>query len=183
MEPAPEFFINPKTEVRKSKIEGKGLFAKEKIIRGEIIYVAEGNILTLEESEALSEEEQSLCYDVDDNRLLCPKDFNNLTANWYINHSCNPNSGSAPDLFTLIAMRNIEPNKEITYDYAMTDSEPDWLMDCHCGSKNCRKKITGNDWKIKELQERYVGYFQKNIQEKIDAMRNHVLAAVSTIEH
>lgn len=172
MESAPKFFINPKTEVRNSKIEEKGLFAKEKIKSGEIIHIAEGNILTLEESKKFSEEQQNLCYDVDDNHLFCPKDFNNLTADWYINHSCSPNCGSAPDLFTLVAMKDIEPDEEITYDYAMTDSKPDWSMKCNCGAINCRKIITGNDWKIKELQERYAGYFQKNIQEKIEALRN-----------
>ena len=177
METVPKFFINPKTEVRKSHIEGKGLFAKEKIKKGEVIHVAEGNILTLEESKTLSEEQQNLCYDVDDNHLLCPKDFNALSADWYINHSCDPNCGSAPDWFTLIAMRDIEPNEEITYDYAMTDSESDWSMGCHCGAKNCRKKITGNDWKIKKLQQRYAGYFQENIQNKILAFENHILVS------
>jgi SET domain-containing protein len=177
MKSTPKFFINPKTEVRDSKIKGKGLFAKEKIRKGEIIHVAEGVILTLEESKKFTEEEQNICYDIDDNHLLCPKDFNNLSADWYINHSCNPNSGSAQGWFTLVAMRDIEPEEEITYDYAMTDSEPEWSMECHCGAKDCRKKITGNDWKIKEIQERYVGYFQENIQNKIDVLRNHILVS------
>ena len=170
MESTSQFFINPKTEVRGSHIEGKGLFAKEKINKGEVIHVAEGNILTLEESKALSEDQQNLCYEIEDDRLLCPKDFNNLTDDWYINHSCNPNSGSASDWFTLIAMQDIEPHEEITYDYAMTDADPEWCMNCRCGAKNCRNTVTGNDWKIKELQRRYAGYFQKNIQDKIDVI-------------
>jgi len=168
---APKFFINPKTEVRESGIEGKGLFARDKIKKGEIIHVAEGKIFTREEFKRLSEAEQNLCYDIDDDYLLCPKDFNNLTADWYINHSCNPNCGSARDSFTMVAMRDIEPGEEITYDYAMTDLDPDWSMQCNCRAKNCRKIISGDDWKIKELQERYAGYFQKNIQNKIEALR------------
>ncbi|MDO8621907.1 MAG: SET domain-containing protein-lysine N-methyltransferase [bacterium] len=174
MKSAPGFFINPKTKVRKSDIEGKGLFAKEKIKKGEVIHVAEDNILTLEVFKTLPKEWQNICYSVGDNRWLCPKNFSALSADWYVNHSCDPNCGSALDWFTLIAMRDIEPNEEITYDYAMADSEPDWSMNCHCGIKDCREKITGDDWKIKGLQERYTGYFQENVQNKIDASRNHI---------
>lgn len=77
-----------------------------------------------------------------------------------------------PDLLTGIALRDIEAGEELTYDYATTDSRHANFA-CFCGSPNCRKVITGNDWMLLELQERYRGYFQKNIQEKIDALPRH----------
>jgi len=38
---------------------------------------------------------------------------------------------------------------------------------CNCGSKNCQKIITGNDWKIPELQERHKGYFSDYLAKKM----------------
>jgi hypothetical protein len=35
------------------------------------------------------------------------------------------------------------------------------------GAKNCRKTITGNDWKLPILQKRYNGYFSNYIQVKL----------------
>ncbi|MBU2613459.1 hypothetical protein KJ925_03335 [Patescibacteria group bacterium] len=45
----------------------------------------------------------------------------------------------------------------------------DYTMTCACGTERCRKTVTGNDWKIPDLQKRYAGYFSDYIQRKIDA--------------
>lgn len=75
---------------------------------------------------------------------------------------------------TLAAMRDIRPGEELTYDYAMTDGdyegmdcEPQRPMECLCGAPNCRGIITGNDWRRKDLQEKYKGYFSPYLQEMI----------------
>jgi len=68
-------------------------------------------------------------------------------------------------------MRNIKPGEEITYDYAMTDSDPDDYFKCNCGAKNCRRIITGKDWKSPSLQKKYRGYFSFYIQEKIKKLK------------
>lgn len=44
-------------------------------------------------------------------------------------------------------------------------------LPCGCGTKDCRKIITDNDWKLPELQNRYDGYFQWFLQEKIDKLK------------
>ena len=71
----------------------------------------------------------------------------------YQNHSCNPNVGLHGEI-TFVAMRDIEKDEELTVDYAFIDNE-DYAFKCTCGSTNCRGTITGFDWKIKELQEKY----------------------------
>jgi hypothetical protein len=38
---------------------------------------------------------------------------------------------------------------------------------CSCGTPSCRRLITGGDWKIPELQERYAGFFSSYITRKI----------------
>ncbi len=52
----------------------------------------------------------------------------------YINHSCSPNSCFGPNR-TLYAMREILPGDEITLDYSTTEADPDWRMQCTCGSR------------------------------------------------
>jgi len=165
-------YLNPKLEVRECANPrlGKGVFAREKISRSEIIHVTEGVVLSNTEWARLPEKYQHYCYDINGTAVLCPLDFANPTIDWFINHSCDPNAGSASDIRILTAMRDIEPNEEVTMDDAMVDEDPTWHMECYCDAASCRSIITGNDWMIPELQERYQGYFQKNIQEKVDAL-------------
>ena len=66
--------------------------------------------------------------------------------------------------------RDINKDEELTTDYAFIDNE-DYQFECTCGSKNCRKVVTGYDWKIKELQDKYYDYFAQYLKEKIDEIR------------
>jgi hypothetical protein len=42
-------------------------------------------------------------------------------------------------------------------------------FDCYCGSANCRKHVTGSDWMISALWERYNGYFSPYLARRIEA--------------
>ncbi len=77
------------------------------------------------------------------------------------------------DEVTLIARRDIQAGEELTADYAMWESGEDWVMhqECFCGSEHCRKVITGKDWRLKELQERYANHFSPFINERISRLR------------
>lgn len=89
-----------------------------------------------------------------------------MSNGFYRNHSCNPNAGFRGALH-LVALRAIAAGEQITFDYAtcMTDNFGD--MSCSCGSHNCRGYVSGDDWKIPELQQRYAGHWQPYIEEKI----------------
>jgi hypothetical protein len=63
-------------------------------------------------------------------------------------------------------MRDIRAGEELTHDWAMTDDD-DYSADCKCGASNCRKTLTGKDWKRADLQKRYAGYFSAYITRKI----------------
>lgn len=90
---------------------------------------------------------------------------------FFFNHSCSPNAGIKGQIF-LVAMRDIKPDDEATFDYAMclhrVDGLPPYRLECLCGADNCRKIITDDDWKLPELQQKYSGYFSWYLQEKID---------------
>ncbi len=68
-----------------------------------------------------------------------------------------------------MALRNIETDEELTFDYAMNADEHD-EMQCRCGSQSCRGTITGFDWRKPEIQKKYDGYFSWFIQRRIDAL-------------
>ena len=86
------------------------------------------------------------------------------------NHSCEPNLGFAGQI-SLVAMRDIEAGEELTFDYAMSDGGPYDEFECQCGSPYCRRKVTGNDWKLRELWRRYDGYFSPYLARRIEKLR------------
>ena len=53
------------------------------------------------------------------------------------NHSCDPNASFNEDGM-LVAVRQIEPGEEITYDYlALPLPASPWNFKCQCGAKGC----------------------------------------------
>ena len=102
--------------------------------------------------------------------FLCPTTKEEVEdISLFINHSCEPNVG--PDgQITFITLRDIKVGEELCYDYAMT-TDYDYKLDCHCGSKQCRRIIKGRDWQRKDLQKRYGNYFTHHILKKIKSKK------------
>jgi hypothetical protein len=84
----------------------------------------------------------------------------------YFNHSCEPNCGIGGNVL-LVAMRDIQAGEELTADYSMHFADPNYSMQCNCQTSSCRHTVTGNDWQLPELQEKYKGYFSWYLQQKI----------------
>ena len=159
-------YTSPKTIVRRSKKEGLGFFATEKILKGETVAIKNGHIVDKFEAESLDNKLGDFSLQITDDFFICPKTKNEVDdIVIYINHSCEPNIGMDGQI-NYIAMRNIEPGEELCLDYAMAMTT-DYELLCNCGAKDCRGKITGEDWKIKNLQEKYNNYFAWFIQKKI----------------
>ena len=74
-----------------------------------------------------------------------------------INHSCEPNCG-AGNATQIVAMRDIEPGEELTFDYAMTDGSDYDEFECLCGSHMCRGIVSGSDWRRRSVHQRYTGF-------------------------
>ena len=79
-----------------------------------------------------------------------------------VNHCCSPNCGiktNETGAHDLVAMKYIETNEEITFDYAMRNYSIDYFpQKCMCGSDSCRGEITG--WKdlSREKKNEYKGF-------------------------
>lgn len=80
-------------------------------------------------------------------------DFNYLSMPWFMNHSCNGCVGFDKH-GNFITLKNIKNGEELTWDYGLGESNPKFKMECLCGNENCRKIITGNDWKNKSFVEK-----------------------------
>jgi len=132
-------------EIKKSDIAGNGIFTKNKIKKGEVIYLLDGELCGLDEIIRRinkGEENPSDPLEVDDEEYLDLEEFSRI-----FNHSCEPNA-YIRGKNDLIALRNILPNEEITYDYSATMSDNEekiinaegktWTCKCNCGSKKCR---------------------------------------------
>jgi hypothetical protein len=91
-----------------------------------------------------------------------PPDFNYLSVPWNMNHSCDYNVGF-DKAGNFITAKNIKAGQELLLDYGMFFSDPKFKMKCKCGSKNCRKQITGNDWKDKKFMEKNKRYFLREL--------------------
>ena len=124
---------------------GKGCFANETIKKGESICFLEGEETTWEESERRYIEGKVR---LDDPFQISVTKYMELYKPYiYFNHSCDPNSG-VRGKNELIAIKNIEPSEEITFDYSTvvwddrwSKNHGAWTMKCECEEKNCRKVI------------------------------------------
>ncbi len=167
--------MNNKVVVRDSRISGKGLFAKQDIKKGEIVSDTHGQLVPDEKLDYPPYLEWSeICFQVKHGYHICPDPLTQegMKEMFFLNHSCDPNCGIKGST-SLIAMRNIKEGEELTFDYAMTDADYEGdsgskRKECLCGSSNCRKLITGEDWQDKKLQKRYMGFFSDYVQSRID---------------
>jgi len=158
---------SPKTEVRESKIHGRGLFATVDIAREEIVAVKGGHIVDRETlRREIAPRLGPVEIQIDDDLFIAPVTNEERELSMlYSNHSCQPNLGIRGEI-TFVALRDIRAGEELTHDWAMTDDD-DYSVECKCGAPNCRKILTGKDWQHSELQKRYAGYFSAYLARKM----------------
>ncbi len=161
-------YRSPKTEVRESsRIDGKGLFAREPIGKGEVVAIKGGHVLTLKEYGSLGSLPKQYCLQIDDAFFIGPRTAEEIEGNAiFINHSCEPNVGFEGQII-YVALRDIRKGEELCHDYAMCFTARDHDFRCKCGAKGCRGTITDDDWMLKPLQEKYGNHFVSFILKKI----------------
>ncbi|PYL98307.1 MAG: SET domain-containing protein-lysine N-methyltransferase [Verrucomicrobia bacterium] len=163
----PLSYRSPKTEVRQSKIHGRGLFARADIDKGEIVAMKGGHIVDRETlRREITPRLGPVEIQIDDHLFIAPvTEEERESSMLYSNHSCDANIGMRGEI-TFVAMRDIRADEELTHDWATTDDD-DYSLECKCGAPNCRKNLTGKDWQRPELQKRYAGYFSAYLARKI----------------
>ena len=164
-------YRSPKTEVRESKIHGRGLFATADIAKGEVVAVKGGHIVDRETlRREITPKLGPVEIQIGDDLFIAPvTEEERELSMLYSNHSCDANLGMRGEI-TFLAMRDIRAGEELTHDWCITDND-DYSVKCNCGSSNCRGTLTGKDWQRPELQKRYAGYFSAYLAENITNKR------------
>jgi SET domain-containing protein len=163
-------WFDDRIEIRDSNISGKGSFAKSPIKKGEkVIQWGGGYIVTKKEFERDFPKgkympESSVTYD--ENHKWVHLADSKESPDPFLNHSCDPNLWFIEG-WSLEARRDINAGEELTFDYSTGETYP-LQSECGCGSKNCRKNVTGGEWKDKKFREKYKGHFNAYIQGLID---------------
>lgn len=158
-------WLTPKAATRRAGSKGWGSFAAQPIQRGERIAAFGGFMVDLATLRTLPQERQYRSIQVDADLYLVsgpepePGD--------YINHSCAPNCGMSGSII-VVAMRDIDVDEELTFDYAMCDTTDYSEFDCTCGAAACRGQVTADDWQRPELIDRYRGYHSTYVNSLID---------------
>ena len=158
---------SPKIEIRDDTLAGRGVVAIADIAKDEIVAIKAGHVITRAELDEAVAGAGDFALQIDDDFYIAPKTLDEvLDMSVMINHSCDPNVGFRGQV-VYVAMRDIAAVEELSHDYAMERSD-DYSLDCHCGSSLCRGKVTGEDWKLPELQARYGEYFSIYLRRKIE---------------
>lgn len=159
-------WVHPNVSVRDTQKIGLGLVATDLIPKGSTVILFGGKIMTWNEVLSLDPDMQNIPYQIADDLFFGIEFREDLGIGERINHSCNPNCGFTSEM-KLIAIRNILPGEDVTMDYATRTSLDSYRLECRCSEPNCRGFVTGNDWKISEIQERLGEYYQPYLKEKL----------------
>jgi hypothetical protein len=165
---------DPRQDLRDSPVHGTGAFALAPIRTGEVVERIGGVVMTDEEFDAFSAQaERYNAVQIDDHLHLVERPMHTeRRTGGSLNHSCD-SSLWMDDEVTLTARRDIATGEELTVDYALFTASPGWVLDmpCSCGSPACRGRITGNDWKRPDVQDRYFPHFSPFINARIERLR------------
>lgn len=163
-------YISPKAAVKPSRIQGRGLFAVGRIARGEIVCVKGGYVFDRRRLEEIEPRLGPAEIQIGEDLFIGPVEESEREGGMiFSNHSCDPNIGVVGQI-VFVALREIEAGEELTHDWATTDDD-DYRLECRCAATNCRKVITGQDWRREELQEKYGEHVSWHLREKIRRAR------------
>ncbi len=162
----PASYRSPNTRVGESAIEGKGLFARRRIRKGEIVAIKGGHVYDARTLAKVKGRVAVSYIQIADGFFIGARSAGEVARNkMFINHSCAPNLGIRGQI-VFVALRDITGGEELTYDWAMEENRS-YRTRCRCGARRCRRVLTGRDWRIARLQRRYRGYFSSYLEDKI----------------
>jgi histone-lysine N-methyltransferase SETD1 len=136
--------------LKRSKIESNGVFSTQKIPAGACLveYMGERIPSKLADERERNYVSRGIVHDymfrIDDD-ITIDATCKSTHISKYINHSCEPNACSkvvsqdGHPRVVIMALRDIDPNEEITYDYAFPiEDDPENRVKCLCGAPSCR---------------------------------------------
>lgn len=151
-------------KVVRSSIHGYGIIALRPIAEGATIMEGDGVPYHIDDD--FDDTYALIMYSGEEGAGDDPSMLLDLTdqTRW-INHSCDPNTevdvrydpSTDTGVAWWIALRDIEPGEELTYDYAF---DPSVAEPCACGSRQCRGVIVDADF-IDQLPKKLRKYAKR----------------------
>jgi SET domain-containing protein len=126
-------------EVKKSPIDGQGLFTNSVIRSRSKIGELTGELITVREARRRARTRKRIrIVELDDSMALDVEEGNEFK---YINHSCSPNTFMRVyrGHIEFYALRGISSGEELTCDYG--ESHHEGTLVCKCGSANCAGRL------------------------------------------
>src|SRR5581483_9948580 len=172
----PFTWYDPRAEVRPSSIQGMGMFASQPIHEGEVVVRIGGTVMTEEEFQVyISAISRYNAVQIGEKTHLVDV----LTTLGVMNHSCDANLWMHNEV-TVVARRDIAVGEELTQDYALYTTSPTWtIKPCLCGTPLCRQTVTGSDWQLPDVQDRYRDHFSPFLNERIRHLRENCILITS----
>ncbi len=146
-------------EVRKSRVHGKGGYARTVIPKGQRIIEYIGKIVPWDEATEQEEGAHTFLFGLANGRDVIDPAVGGNDARW-INHSCSPNCEAIEkgNRVFIHALRTLQPGEELFYDYGLEVDEPrtpalEKEYACHCGTSKCRGTLLGPAKKKKKKKK------------------------------
>jgi uncharacterized protein len=174
MEPKPpptDVWADDRVVLRRSPIDGTGLFAGDDIEAGTVVLRLGARLVTSADLAVLiagADVDPTAPYvdtmTVHENAHLV------MPSNSVVhvgNHSCDPTLWHAGP-YELAARRAVRAGEELTVDYGTNSGADGFVMECDCGSADCRGRVASDDWCDPGLRVRYGGHWTPALQRRID---------------
>ena len=157
--------------IRSSAIHAAGCYTTTSVRKGERVAEYTGHVVTKAEADTAYEDSPiTYLFGLGDGTMV----IDGHSTAMFINHSCDANceTDEKNGRVWIVAIRDIEPGEEITYDYCLYDGGDDEAH-CNCGAKICRgtmyspeeirrRKATAKRALLKEQGMRKVGAREKS---------------------
>lgn len=82
-----------------------------------------------------------------------------------------PIAGHGPFARTQRAAGPVAAGEEVTSDDATGTAVPTFTLECACGTDLCRTTVTGEDWRLPALQDRYGAHWVPASRARVDRAR------------
>ncbi len=161
-----------------SPIHGTGVFSMIPISPGEIVLMIDDSRVVTDANPLVPEKDEfeHHCDYVAGGKVVLMR-----PPERFINHRCEPSTyikTIAGDRY-VVALREIRPGDEITYDYCVNgDGDTEWV--CNCGGPACRERhLSGFFHLPTEVQARYLAllddWFVNEHGDEVEALKQRAL--------
>jgi hypothetical protein len=168
--PPERLWLHEKLTIQESAIEGRGLFATKDLPSNLVVIRLAGRLVSSSELASLIGEAKAdlsapyvdTLTIYEDVHLVSPP----ASMVHFGNHSCDPNLWHVGP-YDIATRKPVAAGEELTIDYGTQSGASGFSMTCDCGSPQCRRFISSNDWRLPYLQERYRNHWVPALEERI----------------